>query len=283
VLTRRRFLEIGSLSFAGSLGLSSTGFAEATSLPGLRKSVLHLPALPQAWDGLRILQISDVHAGPYMTPSRMRQIRDLAAELPADVILFTGDQVDRREIDAEFFAHGFSGLSAPLGVYGILGNHDHFIDPSLSEGALVEAGIRPLVNSSVVFERGGSRLALVGVDDLSARDDRGPDFSLLEQHPGAYRICLCHQPQGWQRALAAGANLTLAGHTHGGQIALTTRNLNVARLSTRYIAGPYRRDDQYLYVSRGIGVGAVPVRFGAPPEIDLLILRRAAQSAQLAA
>ena len=142
MLTRRRFLEIGSLSFAGSLGLSSVGFAEAASLPGLRKSVLQLPSLPQAWDGLRILQISDIHAGPYMTPSRMRQIRDMAAEIPADMIVFTGDQVDRREIDAEFFARGFAGVSAPLGVYGILGNHDHFIDPRLAEGALVGAGIR---------------------------------------------------------------------------------------------------------------------------------------------
>jgi len=250
VLTRRRFLEIGSLTFAGSLGLSSMGRAEASSLPGLRKSVLHLPTLPQAWDGLRILQVSDVHAGPYMTPSRMRQIRDLAGEIPADLVVFTGDQVDRRESDADRFVRGFSGISAPLGVYGILGNHDHFIDPTLSEAALAEAGIRPLVNASVVLERGGSALALVGVDDLAARDGRGPDFGLLAQHANAYRICLCHQPQGWRHAATAGANLTLAGHTHGGQIALTTRNLNVARLSTRYIAGPYRRDDQFLYVSR---------------------------------
>jgi len=80
----------------------------------------------------------------------------------------------------------------------------------------------------------------------------------------------------------AGAHLTLAGHTHGGQIALTGRNLNVARFSTRYIAGPYRRDEAFLYVSRGVGVGALPVRVGAPPEIDLLTLRSTAAGARVA-
>jgi hypothetical protein len=83
--------------------------------------------------------------------------------------------------------------------------------------------------------------------------------------------------------LEEGAHVTLAGHTHGGQIALTKRNLNVARFQGRYIAGTYRRDDAVLYVSRGIGVGAVPLRLGAPPEVDLLILRRPAAKGTLAA
>ena len=114
----------------------------------------------------------------------------------------------------------------------------------------------PLINGSVTLRRGDARLALVGVDDLWSPHG-GPEFSLLERHPDAFRICLCHQPQGWRSARDAGAHLTLSGHTHGGQIALPTRNLNVARLTTRYIAGPYHRDDSTLYVSRGIGVGAV--------------------------
>lgn len=276
MLTRRKFLEIGSLTFAG---LSTGSLAEGQSLPAVRRRRMLLPDLPPAWDGLRVLQISDVHAGPHMTVERMQRVRDLALATPADLIVFTGDQVDRREEDAELFARGFEGISAPLGVYGILGNHDHYIDPRLSERALVAAGIRPLVNSGEMLVSEGSRLALVGVDDLHARGGRRPDFRLLSRYRAAYRICLCHQPQGWPQAAAAGANLTLSGHTHGGQIALTARNLNVARLSTRYIAGPYRRDDQMLYVSRGIGVGAVPLRLGAPPEIDLLVLRREAPSA----
>ena len=280
VLTRRRFIKTASLSAAGSLGLTGYGFASALELPGLRRVTLEHPLLPKAWDGLRILQISDVHAGPYMGAERMARIRDMASACGSDLIVFTGDQMDRRASDAEIFARGFRGLTAPLGVWGILGNHDHFIDPRRSEWALRSAGIEPLVNRAQILERGEASLALVGVDDLHAVDGRGPDFSVLGRYPGAFRICLCHQPQGWHQATAAGAHLMLAGHTHGGQIAITGRNLNVARLSTRYIAGPYRRENAFLYVSRGVGVGAVPVRVGAPPEIDLITLRSPAAAAR---
>ena len=283
MLTRRNFLKNASLTAASTLGFTGYGFANALDLPGIRRQRLDLPNLPAAWDGLRILQISDVHAGPYMDANRMARLRDMAHRLDPDLIVFTGDQMDRRLSDADLFVEGFSGISAPMGAWGVLGNHDHFIDPDRSEWALEVAGIRPLVNSAVTFERSGATLALVGVEDLQARDGRVPDFSILERYPTSFRICLCHQPQGWRDAAAAGAHLTISGHTHGGQIALTGRNLNVARFSTRYIAGPYRRDEAFLYVSRGVGVGAVPVRVGAPPEIDLLTLRKAALADRVAA
>ena len=283
MLTRRRFLKSASLTAAGTFGFAGYGFSNALDHPGLRRHTFDLPNLPPEWEGLRILQISDVHAGPYMDVERMARVREMAQRLDPDLIVFTGDQMDRRHSDADLFVGGFSGISAPMGVWGILGNHDHFIDPKRSEWALEAAGIQPLVNNAVTFERSGAGLALVGVEDLQARDGRGPDFSVLEKYPTSFRICLCHQPQGWHQAVAAGAHLTISGHTHGGQIALTGRNLNVARFSTRYVAGPYRREEAFLYVSRGVGVGAVPVRFGAPPEIDLLTLRSVASSKSVAA
>ena len=283
MLTRRRFLKSASLTAAGTLGFAGYGFSNALDLPGLRRHRFDLPNLPPAWEGLKILQISDVHAGPYMDADRMSRVRDMANRLYPDLIVFTGDQMDRRNSDADLFVRGFYGISAPMGVWGILGNHDHFIDPGRSEWALEAAGIQPLVNGAVTFERSGASLALVGIEDLQARDGRTPDFSVLEKYPTSFRICLCHQPQGWHQAAAAGAHLTISGHTHGGQIALTGRNLNVARFSTRYVAGPYRREEAFLYVSRGVGVGALPVRVGAPPEIDLLTLRSAAASNSVAA
>jgi hypothetical protein len=283
LLTRRKFIKNASLTAASSLGFAGYGFANALNLPGVRRVSLELPELPTAWDGLKILQISDIHAGPYMGAERMARLREMAMRLEPDLIVFTGDQMDRRPSDADLFVSGFRGIKAPLGTFGILGNHDYFIDPERSIWALEAAGIEPLVNRGVVLDREGSTLALVGVDDLQARGGRYPDFSVLSTFPTSFRICLCHQPQGWHQALAVGAHLTLAGHTHGGQIALTGRNLNVARFSTRYIAGPYRREEAFLYVSRGVGVGALPVRVGAPPEIDLLTLRSAAVGARVAA
>lgn len=283
MLTRRSFVRSVSLGAAGSTGFASYGLAGALDLPGLRHSTLDLAGLPSEWDGLTIAQISDVHAGPYMPAERMAKIADMVNELEPDLVVFTGDQMDRRPSDAERFVLGFSGISAPLGVYGILGNHDHYLDPRLSELALVEAGITPLVNQSRVLRRSDAELALIGLEDLNAGPGRAPDFSVLDRHRDAFRVCLSHQPRTFHHAAAAGADLTLAGHTHGGQIALTRRNLNVARFQGRYIAGPYRRNGATLYVSRGIGVGAVPLRVGAPPEVDLLVLRRPAKHGVLAA
>lgn len=270
------------LRFTGSLGRDRMRHVRTHNLPAVRRVCLNFPQLPRAWDGLKILQISDVHAGPFTPVRRSRQISRLVAGLGADLIVFTGDQLDRRPSDAERFIEGFQGLEAPLGVWGILGNHDHSTDPDLAMWALERAGIKPLVNQSTTFTRANQSLALIGLDDLESSGD-GPDFDIIKQHGHAFRVTLCHQPNGWRRALQAGAHLMLAGHTHGGQIALTTRHLNVARLETRYIAGPYRREDAFLYVSRGVGVGAMPVRFGAPPEIDLLTLHSSAQAGRVAA
>jgi predicted MPP superfamily phosphohydrolase len=283
MLTRRRFIRNVSLGAAGTMGFTGYGLAGALDLPGLRHTTLELPQLPREWEGLSIVQVSDVHAGRYMSAERMARITEMINDLEADLVVFTGDQVDRRPSDADRFALGFRGIDAPLGVYGILGNHDHYVDPVLSERSLTEAGITPLVNRGVRLDRGGAELALIGLEDLNAVGGRSPDFSLLGRFPTAYRICLSHQPRTWNHAASAGAHLTLAGHTHGGQIALNQRNLNVARFQGRYIAGPYRRNDSFLYVSRGVGVGAVPLRVGAPPEIDLLVLRRPAVRGVLAA
>ncbi len=270
------------LRFTGSLGRDRMRRARTHNLPAIRHVNLNLPHLPRAWDGLKILQISDVHAGPFMPLERSWKICRLVSGLGADLIVFTGDQLDRRRTDAQRFIEGFQGLKAPLGVWGILGNHDHSTDPDLAVWALEKAGIKPLVNQSVVFSRTNQSLALIGLDDLQSRGG-GPDFDSISRHDHAFRIAMCHQPNGWRQAVSAGAHLTLAGHTHGGQIALTARHLNVARLETRYIAGPYRREDAFLYVSRGVGVGAMPVRFGAPPEIDLLTLRSPVRAKRAAA
>jgi predicted MPP superfamily phosphohydrolase len=273
-LTRRNILKKGAMAFVGGGILARSGWVEATDLPMVRRVTLTHPALPRAFDGLRIVQVADVHAGIFMPPERLTRVRSLVEALSPDLVVFTGDQLDRRHVDADFFVHGFAGIDAPLGAFGILGNHDHLAGPRLALAALEAVGVTPLVNQSATLERDGSRILLVGVDDLDAAPGWGPDFVVAHRGDAEFRLLLCHQPNGWRAGRAAGANVTLAGHTHGGQIAVPSRGLNVARLSTSYIAGPYEKGGQLLYVSRGIGVGAVPLRFGVPPEVDLVTLRR---------
>jgi predicted MPP superfamily phosphohydrolase len=278
-LTRRNILKKGAMAFVGGGILARSGWAEATELPMVRRVTLTHPLLPRAFDGLRIAQVADLHAGIFMPPARLARVRALVETLAPDLVVFTGDQLDRRQVDADLFVHGFAGIDAPLGAFGILGNHDHLAGPRLALAAMEAVGVTPLVNESAALERDGSRILLVGVDDLDAVPGWGPDFAAAHRGEADFRILLCHQPNGWRAGRAAGANVTLAGHTHGGQIAVPSRGLNLARLSTPYIAGAYSKAGQVLYVSRGIGVGAVPLRFGVPPEIDLVTLRRGAVAA----
>ncbi len=257
----------------GHAWLDRVQWSDWVELPTVRRIGLFHPELPAAFDGLRIAQISDLHAGAFMPPSRIARVRTLVEGMSPDLVVFTGDQLDRREFDADHFVQGMAGLDAPLGVFGVLGNHDHLAGPELSVQAMEAVGIAPLVNRAAILTRKNARLELVGVDDLEPSAGWGADFSILEGLPG-FRLLLCHQPGGWRAARKYGAHITLSGHTHGGQITVPTRGLNVARLGTRYVAGPYRKQGKLLYVSRGVGVGAVPIRVGSLPEVDLITLWR---------
>ncbi|MFI5167055.1 MAG: metallophosphoesterase [Thermoanaerobaculales bacterium] len=273
-LTRRNLLKKGTMALVGGGMIARSGWVEATELPLVRRVTIFHPDLPDAFNGLRLAQVSDLHAGTFMPPDRLARVREIIEALRPDLVVFTGDQLDRRDVDAEYFVHGLAGVEAPFGVFGILGNHDHLAGPRLGIAALEAIGAVPLVNAAATLRRGADKVLLAGVDDLDAIAGWAPDFSVLHSQPADFRLLLCHQPNGWRAARAAGAHVTLAGHTHGGQIALPTRGVNLARLHTPYVAGPYLRGDQILYVSRGVGVGAVPFRFGVPPEVDLITLRR---------
>lgn len=243
-------------------------------LPLVRRVLLAHPRLPRAFDGLTIAQISDVHAGQFMTLDRLENVRALVCQLRPDLVVFTGDQLDRREVDAELFVQAFAGLQAPLGVFGILGNHDYLAGRELALAALEAAGITPLVNESALVSRRGDTLLVAGVDELEAPRPFGPDFSVLQAGNGFFKLVLCHQPRLWPEAIRHGADITLSGHTHGGQISPIGERFSIARLATRFVAGPYLSGSHILYVSRGVGVGAVPLRVGTWPEVDLITLHR---------
>jgi predicted MPP superfamily phosphohydrolase len=165
----------------------------------------------------------------------------------------------------------------------VLGNHDYFDDPRPIWRDLEASGIRCVENASALVRRNGSTLAVMGLQDPMARNGR---FRRMVFGPGprpaeatrdvpvdAFRLCLNHRPSEWEEALAAGARLTLSGHTHGGQIN------PIPGVSSAHLIGPrtqgfYRQGEDVLYVSRGLGVVGLPLRIAAPPEIAIFTLRR---------
>jgi len=281
---RRRFLRQTS-AVGASMAVFSVmrGRIEAQSDPDIIRHELSFPDLPPGLDGLRIVQISDLHAGPLSSSGQVQRWRRLAEGERPELLLITGDMVDSLPEEAGIVADAFRGFRAPLGSYAILGNHDYFTDPRPIWSTLEGIGMEFLENRHALVTRKGGTLALVGLQDPMARHGHfrdiaygpGPQPYLAVRGvpEGAWRLCLSHRPSDWHLARQTGAPLTLSGHTHGGQVNLIP-GVSSAIILGEYTQGLYRMDDQALYVNRGLGVVGLPIRIGAPPEITVITLRR---------
>lgn len=281
---RRTFLRTAALASTGAaVTFGAVGSREAYGGPSITRRDLAFKDLPPGLDGLRLAHLSDLHSGPLVGPEVLRRWREAAARERPDLLLFTGDLVDSRPEELAPLLEAFRDFAAPLGTFAVLGNHDYFDDPRPIWRDLGAAGIRCLENTSAMVRRGGDTLAIMGLQDPMARNGR---FRRMVFGPGprpaeaardvpadAFRLCLNHRPSEWEKALEAGAKLTLSGHTHGGQIN------PIPGISSAHLLGPrtgglYREGEDLLYVSRGLGVVGLPLRIGAPPEIAILTLRR---------
>jgi predicted MPP superfamily phosphohydrolase len=281
---RRKFLRQTSAAGAGlaAYGVLS-GSIQARSDPQIIRHQFHFPSLPEGLDGLRIVQLSDLHSGPLLQPGQLERWRMLAEAERPELLLVTGDIVDSLPEEAEAFVAAFKGFRAPRGIFAILGNHDYFTDPHPIWRSLEAMGVEFLENRSAVVERNGALLGLVGLQDpmashghfRSIRYGPGPSPELAIQGlpPTAWRLCLSHRPNDWHLARRTGAHLTLSGHTHGGQVNLIP-GVSSAVIMGPYTRGLYTKGDDYLYVSQGLGVVGLPLRIGAPPEITVITLRR---------
>ncbi len=225
---------------------------------------------------LRVAQLSDLHYGPYLHAGSVRGwVRQAQAE-EADLVVLTGDTVDRWSRGSLTpLVQALGGLSAPLGVWACLGNHDRYrfgARVTVLEDALAEAGITLLVNRGTVVR---DDLYLAGVDDYSSGT---PNLAAtLGGAPGgAATLLMCHQPDYFPR-MTLRADLTLAGHTHGGQVQLPFVGAPVtsSEYGQRYLEGwvppPHEHFGQ-AYVSRGLGVSFLPVRLNCPPELAVFDL-----------
>jgi len=255
---------------------------------------IRLARLPRAFEGFRIGQISDLHIGPFMSAAEIRRVVGITNALKPDLIVLTGDYVTWDPSTQGAVVGALTGLRAPHGVYGCLGNHELWTRTEDSITALfAAAGIPILRQERVMIAAGGpgsplgsESLNLVGVDyqthSSRGRRERGfvreylAGIELLLQ-PDTTHILLSHNPNTFDRAAELGIDLSLAGHTHGGQVALefVHPGISPGRLVTPYVRGWFQKGNAQLYVNRGIGTIGVPIRFDAPPEITEFELVRA--------
>ena len=250
-----------------------SGLSALKTAPRVREKVVPIEGLPAALDGYRIGQISDVHCGPNTPAERVRRWVERLNGLDLDLMTVTGDLIVHGSSHVVAVAEALGGLRARDGVYACMGNHDYFTDGEELIDELTRAGLVVLRNRGVIVERRGAKLYVAGVDDTwTARHDVAR--ALADRPAGTPAILLAHDPNLFPEASERDVELTLSGHTHGGQMAVPgVRHLSLARFITRFTAGFYRRGRSWLYVNRGAGTTGPPARLFAPAELAVLTLR----------
>jgi len=269
---RSRLLELGAGWAARLAGLHGKGVENARN-PWVSEIDFGFPHLPPAFDGVRILHLSDLHVGAI--PGLEHDLAALIAGIPADLAVMTGDFQSRATPSpaetARLMAPLVQACRAPEGILAVLGNHD--------EAALVDAleplGMRLLLNESLTLRRGGDEIHVVGTDDSHAFHT--PDaVSALAARTDGFRMALMHSVELAAEAEGLGIDLLLSGHTHGGQICLPGGRPVMTALDRhrRLAKGAWWLGRMQGYTSSGAGSGTPPLRFNSRPEVALITLRR---------
>jgi predicted MPP superfamily phosphohydrolase len=236
---------------------------------------IYIRNLPKAFEGFRITQLTDIHHSRILGIEEVRRVVKIAEQTKPDLFVLTGDYTTSYRRYIEPCAEALSMLSAPEGVWAVLGNHDHYTDPELTTRALERQHITVLNNAHTSLQRGSDAIQLSGIDDWSWNaTDWQRAFSGLKANTPT--ILLSHQPSVLDLEQTQTVALILSGHTHGGQLKLPVIGAP-ARFATqdlKYARGLFRSGETQLYVSAGTGVIGLPLRFGVRPEIAVLRLQR---------
>ena len=295
-IERSAFLKNTAIVLAG---LSLFGFVYGVSNRykyRVRKIKLKFASLPEAFRGLKIVQISDIHTGSFDNHAAVAHGIDRVMDQKADIIFFTGDLVNNHadEVDAQY-QEIFSRLKAPMGVFSTLGNHDYgdYVQwPSEQakrdnlqklKDTHAAMGWRLMMNEHIVFERGEDKIALVGIENWGAKanfpkyGDMKKAYDGLREKNIPFKILLSHDPSHWEaqvRTEYKDVQLTLSGHTHGMQFGIDSKIFKWSPVQYLYKqwAGIYEEDGQSLYVNRGFGFLGYPGRLGILPEITVIEL-----------
>jgi predicted MPP superfamily phosphohydrolase len=277
---RRRVLSAaGGALMASPLAVVAYGaLVERTNFQ-VRETDIALAGLAPDLDGLRILQLSDIHLGLFLSERELARVIDAAQELRPHIAFATGDFISNMGDPLEACIRQLARIKTDAGMFGCLGNHEYYarVEP-LTVQLAARAGIRILRSQAAQVRIGNSVVNVAGVDyqRIANKRDYLRDAASLV-YPGALNVLLSHNPDVFPVAARQGYHLTLAGHTHGGQVTveILDQTINPARFFTPYVRGLYRLDQAAEYVTRGIGTIGIPTRIGAPPEITLIRLRKA--------
>jgi predicted MPP superfamily phosphohydrolase len=292
-IPRSTFLSWLGLGLGGTLfGTLLFGFSNKYNYQ-VKKIKLSFKNLPAAFKGMRMVHISDIHSGSFQDSRAVNKGIDLILKQQPDLIVFTGDLVNDRATEMDPYQNSFGRLTAPLGVFSTLGNHDYgdYVQWPTAQAKIdnLEAlkkvhanmGWRLLMNEHVVLEKNGEKIALLGIENWGAKA-RFPKYGKMDlAHPGTenipFKILLSHDPSHWDAQVLAeypGIDLMLSGHTHGMQFGLENPYFKWSPVQWMYKqwAGLYEQGSQKLYVNRGYGFIGYPGRVGILPEITVIEL-----------
>ena len=259
--------------FAGNWSnFARIAMEEANSL-SLERVEIRLKRVPPKLDGLKIIHLSDTHHSPFTSLEHIARAVKIANRLKPDLFLLTGDYVSHEREYIAPVAAILGELKAEFGVYACLGNHDHWTDADLVTHLFRGEGINVLINEGLRFEANGASFWLAGVDDHMVGKTDVP-AALRGSFPDEMKLLLAHNPIIFREAARYGVDLTLSGHTHGGQIKIRDKDKRMIR-RRKLTSGLHRRQESQIYITRGIGTVVVPMRYQCPPEISLLELRTA--------
>lgn len=292
-VSRSVFLSwMGVAAGSGLLGSLVYGFGNKYRYE-IRKQKIRSSKLPASFNGLRIVQLSDIHVGSFDDPDAVAKGVKKVLDLEPDLIVFTGDLVNNLASEMGAYERIFSQLKAPLGVYSILGNHDYgdYVPWDSAEAKKenldrlksihARMGWRLLMNEHIPIQRGEEQIVLIGVENWSARVNfkRYGDLSQAYEgvDPQQFQILLSHDPSHWETEVSASypqIDLTLSGHTHGMQFGVELPGFRWSPVQYVYRrwAGLYQQGTQQLYINRGFGFLGYPGRVGILPEITLIEL-----------
>ncbi len=279
---RRKFIQNVTWSFAGLPFLAAyKGLVHSVYDIKVTRINIPLMKLHVEHEGLRIVQISDIHFGSFYSRKPLMEALFTTNNLQPDLIFITGDFVNFNPIEMDFGFDIINSLKARYGIFACLGNHDHYMTDEEHVKLLTYfdgSNIKLLNNDNEVLNIKGKPINIVGVDNYGSRQTFGDFDKALDGLSSINTtLLLCHDPANWDRFIKGkkDVDIMFAGHTHGGQVAFDIYGKYVSPVALAYeqFAGLYHKSGQYLYVNRGLGTSGPPIRLGVNPEITIFTLK----------